>query len=136
MSFAAGNATIWKPSHTTPLCAIAITKIVSKVLEKNGIPGAVAGLVVGDKDTGVQLVDSPDVELGEPKSNQERPFEVIFYSVSFTGSEYAGGLVGKLVAARFGKAILELGGNNGNHPCVLRNRFIEHSSPLSFYCDG
>ena len=72
MSFAAGNATIWKPSPTTPLCAIAITKIVSQVLERNGIPGAVAGLIVGDKDTGVEVVESPDVELGEPESNCER----------------------------------------------------------------
>ncbi|KAH9996296.1 Aldehyde/histidinol dehydrogenase [Russula vinacea] len=45
ISMAAGNATIWKPSPTTPLCSIAVTKIVSGVLEKNDVPGAVAGLV-------------------------------------------------------------------------------------------
>lgn len=64
LSLAAGNATIWKPSPTTPLCAIAVTKMVSSVLERNGIPGAVAGLVTGGKDTGEALVESNDVELG------------------------------------------------------------------------
>ncbi len=62
---AAGNATIWKPSPTTPLCSIAVTKIVSRVLEANGIPGAVASLVTGGKDTGETLVNDSGVELGE-----------------------------------------------------------------------
>ena len=64
LSLAAGNATIWKPSHTTPLCSIAVTKIISGVLERNGIPGAVAGLVIGDKDVGQAVVESRDVDLG------------------------------------------------------------------------
>jgi len=62
---AAGNATIWKPSHSTPLCSIAVTKIVSGVLEKNDIPGAVAGLVTGGKDVGGAIVESQDVDMGE-----------------------------------------------------------------------
>ena len=49
LSLAAGNATIWKPSPSTPLCSIAVTKIVSGVLERNNTPGAVAGLVIGGK---------------------------------------------------------------------------------------
>lgn len=65
LSMAAGNATIWKPSHTTPLCAIAVTKIVSAVLEKNGIPGAVAGLVTGGRDVGEAVVDDQRVDMGE-----------------------------------------------------------------------
>lgn len=64
LSLAAGNATIWKPSPTTPLCSIAVTQIVSRVLEANGIPGAVAALVTGGKDTGEAIVQSPEVELG------------------------------------------------------------------------
>ncbi|KAH9077643.1 NAD-aldehyde dehydrogenase [Lactarius deliciosus] len=60
ISMAAGNATIWKPSPTTPLCSIAVTRIVSGVLEKNNIPGAVAGLVTGGKDVGEALVQSRD----------------------------------------------------------------------------
>ncbi|KAJ6612770.1 NAD-aldehyde dehydrogenase [Mycena sp. CBHHK59/15] len=95
LSLAAGNATIWKPSPTTPLCSIAVTTIISKVLEQNGVPGAVAGLVTGDKDAGAAIVESRDVEL-----------------ISFTGSERVGRLVGRTVQSRFGKVILELGGNN------------------------
>lgn len=64
LSFAAGNATIWKPSPTTPLCSIAVTKIVSQVLERNGIPGAAASLVTGGKDVGAAVVESRDIELG------------------------------------------------------------------------
>jgi len=65
LSLAAGNATIWKPSPTTPLCAIAVTKIVSEVLERNDIPGAIAGLLVGGKETGREVVESQGVDLGE-----------------------------------------------------------------------
>jgi acyl-CoA reductase-like NAD-dependent aldehyde dehydrogenase len=64
LSLAAGNATIWKPSPSTPLCSIALTKIISSVLERNNIPGAVASLVTGGKDVGEALVESRDVELG------------------------------------------------------------------------
>ena len=64
LSLAAGNATLWKPSPTTPLTSIATTKIIASVLEKNGIPGAVAGLVIGDKDVGEALVESEHVDLG------------------------------------------------------------------------
>ncbi|KAJ7248568.1 NAD-aldehyde dehydrogenase [Mycena haematopus] len=95
LSLAAGNATLWKPSPTTPLCSIAVTTIIARVLEKNGIPGAVAGLVTGDKDIGAAITESRDVDL-----------------VSFTGSEHVGRIVGRTVQSRFGKVILELGGNN------------------------
>ncbi|KAJ7779570.1 NAD-aldehyde dehydrogenase [Mycena olivaceomarginata] len=97
LSFAAGNATLWKPSPTTPLCAIAVTTIIARVLEQNGIPGAVAGLVTGGKDAGEAITESRDVDL-----------------VSFTGSEHVGRIVGRTVQSRFGKVILELGGNNAS----------------------
>jgi aldehyde dehydrogenase family 7 protein A1 len=93
---AAGNATLWKPSPTTPLCSIAVTKIVASVLEKNGLPGAIAGLVTGGKDVGEAVVQNKAIDM-----------------VSFTGSEHVGRIVGKAVQARFGKVLLELGGNNG-----------------------
>ena len=64
ISMAAGNATIWKPSQTTPLSSIAVTKIVSGILEENQIPGAVASLVTGGKYVGEALVESRDVDLG------------------------------------------------------------------------
>ena len=96
MSFAAGNATLWKPAPSTPLCSIAVTKIISEVLKRNDIPGAAAGLVIGGKAVGEHVVGSPDVDM-----------------VSFTGSEAVGREVGKVVQGRFGKVLLELGGNNG-----------------------
>jgi len=65
LSMAAGNATIWKPSPTTPLCSIAVTRIISGVLEANRLPGAVACLVNGGQETGEVLVNDPSVELGE-----------------------------------------------------------------------
>lgn len=65
LSLAAGNATLWKPSPSTPLCSIAVTKIISSVLERNGIPGAVAGLVIGGKDVGEAVVESTEVDMGE-----------------------------------------------------------------------
>ena len=65
LSLAAGNATIWKPSETTPLCAVAVTKIITQVLEKNGVPGAVSALVTGDKYTGEAITESRDVDLGQ-----------------------------------------------------------------------
>lgn len=67
LSLAAGNATLWKPSPSTPLCSIAVTRIVAGVLEKNGIPGAVAGLVIGGKSVGEAVVESRDVDMGKHK---------------------------------------------------------------------
>lgn len=64
LSLAAGNATLWKPSPTTPLCSIAVTKIIASVLEKNNVPGAVAGLVIGGKEIGESVVESQDVDMG------------------------------------------------------------------------
>lgn len=64
LSFAAGNANVWKPSPTTPLCAIAVTKIIADVLERNGIPGAVSTLVIGGSDVGEAVVNSADIPLG------------------------------------------------------------------------
>lgn len=61
----AGNATLWKPSPSTPLCSIAVTKIVSRVLEKNGLPGAIAGVFIGGKDAGKAVVESDEVDLGK-----------------------------------------------------------------------
>nr|ALG75776.1 aldehyde dehydrogenase 6 [Tricholoma vaccinum] len=114
LSMAAGNATVWKPSHTTPLCSIAVTNIVSRVLESNGIPGAVAGLVTGGRDAGSAIAESRDIEL-----------------VSFTGSEHVGKIVGKTVMSRFGKTILELGGNNAS--IVMPDADLSLAVPSVFF---
>ncbi|XP_034840306.1 putative aldehyde dehydrogenase family 7 member A1 homolog [Maniola hyperantus] len=90
-----GDVSIWKPSDTTPLTAVAVTKIVESVLTKNNIPGAVAALCVGGRDIGQTLVQDHRVKL-----------------VSFTGSTAVGQQVGVEVQRRFGRHLLELGGNN------------------------
>ena len=94
-----GNATIWKPAPSTPLVAIATTKILVPVLEANGYSGALSSLVCGGGDVGGKIVSDKRVDL-----------------VSFTGSEARGRLVGMEVAGRFGKSLLELGGNNASLP--------------------
>ncbi|KAI0694506.1 NAD-aldehyde dehydrogenase [Cytidiella melzeri] len=114
LSFAAGNSTLWKPSPTTPLCSIATIKIVSSVLERNGIPGAVAGLVIGGKDVGEAVVESDNVDM-----------------VSFTGSEHVGRQVGKVVQSRFGKVLLELGGNNA--VIVMPDADLSLAVPSTFF---
>lgn len=90
-----GNAVLWKGAETTPLCSIATTKIVANVLERNNIPGAIASLCCGGADIGKQLVNDTRIKL-----------------VSFTGSCKVGQQVGVDVQKRFGRVLLELGGNN------------------------
>ncbi|TBU40187.1 NAD-aldehyde dehydrogenase [Dichomitus squalens] len=114
LSLAAGNATLWKPAPSTPLCSIAVTKIVSEVLERNGVPGAVAGLVLGGKAVGEHVVGSSDVDM-----------------VSFTGSEAVGREVGKVVQGRFGKVLLELGGNNA--AVVMPDADLNLAVPAVFF---
>ncbi|RDX52593.1 NAD-aldehyde dehydrogenase [Lentinus brumalis] len=114
LSLAAGNATLWKPAPSTPLCSIAVTKIVTSVLEKNGVPGAVAGLVTGGKVVGEAVVGSSDVDM-----------------VSFTGSEAVGREVGKVVQGRFGKVLLELGGNNA--AIVMPDADLDMAIPAVFF---
>lgn len=92
---ACGNVSIWKPSEKTPLTAIAIQKICNKVLEKNNLKG-IFNLIIGDKN-----------EIGNKLLQDER-----IPLVSFTGSTNVGRHVAKIVSERFGKTILELGGNN------------------------
>ncbi|GAA6002423.1 uncharacterized protein JCM10292_006650 [Rhodotorula paludigena] len=96
LSFITGNATIWKPAPTTPLTAIATTKIIQSVLEANELDAALSALVCGGGEVGDALVSDKRVDL-----------------LSFTGSEARGREVGMKVAGRFGKSLLELGGNNG-----------------------
>lgn len=90
-----GNATIWKPAPTTPLTAIATTKIIQEVLAANKLDGALSSLLCGGGDVGEALVNDKRVDL-----------------LSFTGSEARGREVSMKVAGRFGQSLLELGGNN------------------------
>jgi len=90
-----GDACVWKPSAHVPLCAIAMTNICRPVLEAEGL-GALIALVVG-----------PSADVGQPMLVDARvPL------VSFTGSTAVGRTIASTVAGRFGRSILELGGNN------------------------
>ncbi len=92
-----GDTMIWKPSSSTPLTAIAVTKIVHKVLEKNEVPKAIFNLVIGRGSIiGEKLINDKAVSL-----------------ISATGSCQMGKKVYQAAAKRYGRVILELGGNNG-----------------------
>ena len=91
-----GDTIIWKPSSYTPLTAIAVTHIANKVMADHGLSG-IFNLVIGSgRDVGELLLNDKRVQL-----------------VSFTGSTSIGVHVSEAVARRFGRTILELGGNNG-----------------------
>jgi aldehyde dehydrogenase (NAD+) len=91
-----GDSSLWKPSEHAPLCAIAVTKIAQRVLEANGAP-PIWNLAVGDRHT-----------VGAPLVADRR-----FPLISATGSVGMGRSIGKVLADRLGRSILELGGNNG-----------------------
>ncbi|MCA1456958.1 aldehyde dehydrogenase family protein [Bradyrhizobium sp. BRP22] len=96
LALVCGDAVVWKPSEKTPLTACAVQAIVERALARfGGAPQGLSQLVQGDRAVGEVLVDHPDVAI-----------------VSATGSTRMGKQVGPRVAARFGRAILELGGNN------------------------
>jgi aldehyde dehydrogenase (NAD+) len=91
----AGDVVIWKPSSSTPLSAVAVQHICNDVLERNGYQG-IFNLVIGKGST-----------IGEYMLNDKR-----LPLISFTGSTAMGRRVAEVVSQRFGKTILELGGNN------------------------
>lgn len=96
LALVCGDPVIWKPSEKTPLTAMASMKIMERALARFGdAPEGLVQLVIGGPDVGAALVDSPDVPI-----------------VSATGSTRMGAIVGPRVAARWGRPILELGGNN------------------------
>ena len=97
LAFVCGDPVIWKPSEKTPLSALAAMKVLGRALARFGAdaPAGLAQIVVGGAAVGEALVASRDVPI-----------------VSATGSTRMGAVVGPKVAARFGRAILELGGNN------------------------
>jgi aldehyde dehydrogenase (NAD+) len=90
-----GNVSIWKPSPKTPLCALAVQKIINGALEDQGLPPAFFLINDGSNELAQSFVEDRRVDL-----------------LSFTGSCEVGRGVGEKVAARMGKCLLELGGNN------------------------
>lgn len=101
LAIVCGNPVIWKPSEKTPLCAEAVLVLVRKALERFGdAPDGLVQLVQGERDVGERLVDDPRIALA-----------------SATGSTAMGQAVGPRVAQRFGRVLLELGGNNATIVC-------------------
>ncbi len=90
-----GDTVVWKPSELTPLTALACQALIERAADDVGAPREVSRLIQGGREVGERLVDDPRVAL-----------------LSATGSVRMGQQVGPRVAQRFGKALLELGGNN------------------------
>ena len=97
LALVCGDPVIWKPSEKTPLSALAAMKAFERAAKRFGseAPAGLAQVVIGGAAIGEALVESRDIPI-----------------VSATGSTRMGSIVGPKVAARFGRAILELGGNN------------------------
>jgi aldehyde dehydrogenase (NAD+) len=95
LALVCGDPVLWKPSEKTPLTALACTALVERAAREVGAPEGLTPLLLGGRDVGEALVDHPGVPL-----------------VSATGSTAMGRQVGPRVAARFGRSLLELGGNN------------------------
>jgi len=95
LAWICGDVCIWKPSEKTPLCGVACQHIVAEVFKKNNVPEGVSCLVNGDYKVGQWLAQEHEVAL-----------------ISATGSTRMGKAVAQTVAARLGKTLLELGGNN------------------------
>jgi aldehyde dehydrogenase (NAD+) len=96
LALVCGDSVVWKPSEKTPLTAAAVGALFARAAERFGdAPAGLVEIVQGGRDIGEALVDDPRVAL-----------------ISATGSTNMGRQVGPRVAARFGRSLLELGGNN------------------------
>ena len=95
LAWVCGDVCVWKPSEKTPLCAIACQHIIESVLKRNNVPEGVSNIVIGGRNVGEWMSTDTRIAL-----------------ISATGSSRMGKAVGTAVANRFGKSLLELGGNN------------------------
>jgi len=95
LAWVCGDVCVWKPSEKVPLCAVACQHIVADVFRKNNIPEGVSGLIIGGREVGEWMAADSRLPL-----------------ISATGSTRMGKAVGTTVAARLGRSLLELGGNN------------------------
>jgi aldehyde dehydrogenase (NAD+) len=101
LALVCGDPVIWKPSEKTPLTALAVQAIMDRAMARyraagHDAPDGLTQLLIGGRDVGAVLVDDPRIAL-----------------LSATGSTAMGRIVAPRVAARFGRSLLELGGNNG-----------------------
>jgi len=95
LAWICGDVCVWKGSEKSPLCTIACQNIIAEILKDNNLPEGISCIINGDYKVGEMMTTDSRVAL-----------------VSATGSTRMGRIVGKTVAERFGKSLLELGGNN------------------------
>ena len=95
LAWVCGDACIWKGSEKTPLTSVACQNIAAKVFKENNVPAGISCLITGDYKVGEMMTKDDRVPL-----------------ISATGSIRMGKIVAQAVAARLGKSLLELGGNN------------------------
>jgi aldehyde dehydrogenase (NAD+) len=108
LAWICGDVCIWKPSEKTPLCSVACQHIWNEVAKENNLPEGISCLINGNYEIGEMLTTDTNVPL-----------------ISATGSTRMGKIVGAKVAERFGKSILELGGNNAI--IITENADIENT---------
>ncbi|MBK6901589.1 MAG: aldehyde dehydrogenase family protein [Saprospirales bacterium] len=94
IAWVCGDVCVWKPSSKVPLCAVACQNIMASVLKKNNVPEGVSCILIGNP-------------VGDLLNNDKR-----IPLISFTGSTRIGRIVASATSQRFGRSILELGGNN------------------------
>ena len=95
LAWICGDVCVWKASEKAPLCSVACQNIIAEILKENNLPEGISCIVNGDYKVGEYMTTDTRIPL-----------------VSATGSTRMGRIVGKTVAERFGKSLLELGGNN------------------------
>jgi aldehyde dehydrogenase (NAD+) len=95
LAWVCGDVCVWKPSEKTPICSIACQDIFRSVLEENNLPEGISNIVNGDYRVGEMMTNDKRIAL-----------------ISATGSIRMGKIVAQAVAARLGRSLLELGGNN------------------------
>ena len=95
LAWISGDTCVWKGSEKTPLCSVACQNLIAEVLKDN------------DLEEGISCIVTGNYEVGEMMTNDKR-----MPLISATGSSRMGQIVGTTVAGRFGKSLLELGGNN------------------------
>jgi aldehyde dehydrogenase (NAD+) len=95
LAWICGDVCVWKASEKAPLCSVACQNIIADVLKENNLPEGISCIINGDYKVGEMMTTDKRIPL-----------------VSATGSTRMGKIVGVTVAERFGKSLLELGGNN------------------------
>ncbi len=95
LAWICGDVCVWKASEKAPICSIACQNIIADILKENNLPEGISCIINGDYKVGEMMTTDTRIPL-----------------ISATGSTRMGRIVGATVAERFGKSLLELGGNN------------------------